>query len=164
MQSVKTENVNSQSFETFVDRNNVDCISPPTDLLLLRSLITCFILFTKADGNKSLWVIFNFCLIVLMLGWFTHFIKLLSLLLSIMHAGKAFDPSVHICRSNDSVVIPKYSLNVAAISLFLKIVSPFSFNIISDLLHCVCWKVRFAFLPKKIYFLCLNQIYWSILV
>ena len=36
--------------------------------------------------------------------------------------------SVHIRRSNDSTIDPKYSLNVLAISLFLKIISPFACN------------------------------------
>ena len=62
MQSVTTENVNSHSFKIFV------CISPPTDLLLLRCLITCFTSFTEADWNENVRGMFKFCWIVLMLG------------------------------------------------------------------------------------------------
>ena len=41
------------------------------------------------------------------------------------------ETSVHICRSSDSTMDPKYSLNVLAISLFLKTISLFSFNVTS---------------------------------
>ena len=44
-------------------------------------------------------------------------------------SGMSKDPLVHICRSNNSIIDPRYSLNISAISLFLKSISPFSFNI-----------------------------------
>ena len=46
-------------------------------------------------------------------------------------AGTLEEPSVHICRSIDSTMDLKYSLNVLAISLFLKIISSFLFNTMS---------------------------------
>ena len=45
--------------------------------------------------------------------------------------GMLEKPLVHTCRYSDSSMDRKYSLNVLAVSLFLKIISPFSFNIMS---------------------------------
>ena len=57
---------------------------------------------------------------------------MLSILLSLVHdGGTSEELSVHMCRSSDSTIDPKYSLNVLAISLFLKIISAFSRNIMS---------------------------------
>ena len=41
------------------------------------------------------------------------------------------EPLVQICRSSHSTMDPKYSLNVLVISLFLKMLSSFSFNTMS---------------------------------
>ena len=126
MQSANTENIKLHSFKIFVG------ISPLTDLLLLRSLITCFRSFTETGWNQNLLVILKFCLIALMLGWLTNLIKMLSISSSLVYdEGSLGEPSIHMCRSSDSTMDPKYSLNVLAISLLLKIVSPFSFNITS---------------------------------
>ena len=81
MQSVSTENVKLHSFKIFVG------ISPPTDLLLWRSLITCFTSFTETGWNENLLVILKFCLIVLMLGWLTNLIKMLSISSSLVYDG-----------------------------------------------------------------------------
>ena len=62
MQLANTENVNLHYFKIFIS------ISPPTDLLLLKSLITCFMSFTETCLNKDLVVILKFSLIVLTLG------------------------------------------------------------------------------------------------
>ena len=44
---------------------------------------------------------------------------MLSILLSLAHNGETLEElSVHMCRSSDSTIDPKYSLNVLAISLF----------------------------------------------
>ena len=57
---------------------------------------------------------------------------MLSISSSLVYDGRALiEPSVHVCRSSDSNMDPKYLLNVLAISLFLKIISPFYFNIMS---------------------------------
>ena len=57
---------------------------------------------------------------------------MLSILLPLAHDGGTLEElSVHMCRSSDSTIDPKYSLNVLAISLFLKIISAFSRNIMS---------------------------------
>ena len=69
MRSTKTEIVNSHSFKIFSGTSLL------TDLLLLRSLITCFTSFTETDWHENWRVIFKFCLIVLMLAWFTNFIN-----------------------------------------------------------------------------------------
>ena len=67
-----------------------------------------------------------------MLGWLTNLIKMLSISSSLVYDEESLgEPSIHMCRSSDSTMDPKYSLNVLAISLLLKIVSPFSFNITS---------------------------------
>ena len=61
-----------------------------------------------------------------MLGWLTNLVKMLSIPSSLVYDGGTLEePSVHICRSSDSTMDPKYSLNVLVISLFLKIISPF---------------------------------------
>ena len=49
----------------------------------------------------------------------------------VYHEETLEEPSVHICRSSDSTTGPRYSLNVLVISLFLKIISPFPYNIMS---------------------------------
>ena len=86
MQLANTENVNLHYFKIFIS------ISPPTDLLLLKSLITCFMSFTETCLNKNLVVILKFCLIVLMLGWFIP--------PSLAYDRRMLEePSVHICRS-----------------------------------------------------------------
>ena len=109
MQSANTENVKLHSFKIFVG------ISPPTDLLLLRSLITCFTSFTETGWNENLLVISKFCLIVLMLGWLANLIKMLSISSSLVYDGGTLQElSVHTCRSSDSTIDPKYSLNVLA--------------------------------------------------
>ena len=74
MQSANTENVKLHSFKIFVG------ISQVTDLLLLRSLITCFTSITETGWNENLLVILKFCLIVLLLGWSTDLTKMLSIL------------------------------------------------------------------------------------
>ena len=64
-----------------------------------------------------------------MLGWLTNLIKMLYIPLSLAYDGTTLEePSVHVCRSSVSTMDPKYSWNVLAISLFLNIISPFSFN------------------------------------
>ena len=115
MHLANRENVNLHYFKIFIS------ISPPIDLLLLKSLITCFMSFTETCLNKDLVVILKFCLIVLMLGWFIP--------PSLVYDRRMLEePSVHICRSSHSTMDPKYSLNVLVISLFLKMLSSFSFN------------------------------------
>ena len=104
MQSANTENVKLHSFKTFVG------ISPPSDLLLLRSLITCFTSFPERSWNENSLTILKFCLIVLMLGWLTSLIKILSVSSSLVCDGGTLENlSVHMCRSNDSTIDPKYS-------------------------------------------------------
>ena len=65
----------------------------------------------------------NFCL-VLILVWFENLIKIWSILSSRAYA-RALEPSAEINRSKDSTIDPKYSLNVLAISFFLKSISLF---------------------------------------
>ena len=81
MQSASTENVKLHSFKIFVG------IFPPIDLLLLRSLITCFTSFTETGWNENFLVILKFCLIVLMLGWLKNLIKMLSISSSLVYDG-----------------------------------------------------------------------------
>ena len=116
MQLANTENVNLHYLNRFIS------ISPTAVLLLLKSLITCFISFTETCWNKNLLVIPKFCLIDLMLGWFIP-------PLLVYDRRMLEEPSVHICRSSHSTMDPKYSLNVLGISLFFKMLSSFSFNI-----------------------------------
>ena len=75
---------------------------------------------------------------------------MLSIPSSLVYDGGTLEePSVHICRSSDSTVDPEYSLNVLAISLFLKIISPFSFNIMSvSALLCLFEKKGLHFTQK----------------
>ena len=57
---------------------------------------------------------------------------MLSIPSSLVYDGGTLEePSVHMCTSSDSTMDPKYSLNVSAISLFVEIISPFPFNIMS---------------------------------
>ena len=79
MQLANTENVKLHFFKIFVG------ISQLTDLLLLRSLITCFTSFTETGWNENLPVILKFCLIVLMLGWSTNLTKMLSISSTLMY-------------------------------------------------------------------------------
>ena len=98
----------------------------------IRSFITCFTSFTETGWNENLLVILKFCLIVLMLGWLTNLIKMLSISSLLVYDGGTLEElSVYMCRSSESTIDPKYSLNVLAISLFLKIISAFSCNIMS---------------------------------
>ena len=145
MQSAITENSKFYSFKVFVD------ISPPTDLLLLRSSIPCLTSFTKTGWNESLLVMLKFCLIVLILGWLTNLIKMLSVPSSLVYDGGTLEElSVHIYRSTDSTMDPKYSWNVLAISLSLKIISSFLFTIMSvSALLCLFEKLRHVFYPKR---------------
>ena len=64
------------------------------------------------------------------------------------------EPLVQICRSSHSTMDPKYSLNVLVISLFLKMLSSFSFNIMS--VHALPCLFENEDLPKKVYFLWLD--------
>ena len=134
MQSANTENVKFHSFKIFVG------ISPPTDLLLLGSLITCFTSVTETHWNENLLVILEFCLIFLMLGWSTNLIKMLYIPSFLLYDGWTLEePLVHMSRSSDSTMDPKYSLNVLAISLFLRILS------VRMCFTVFIWKVRLAF-------------------
>ena len=118
MQLANTENVNLLCFKIFVS------ISLPADLLLLKPMITCFISFTETCWNKNLIAILKFCLAVSMLGWYIP--------PSLVYDRRTVqEPSVHICRPSHSAMDPKYSLNVLVISLFLRMLSTFSFNIMS---------------------------------
>ena len=64
--------------------------------------------------------------------------------------GTLEEPSVHIYRSTDSTIDPKYSLNVLAISLSLKIISSFLFTIMPvSALLCLFEKLRHVFYPKR---------------
>ena len=64
----------------------------------------------------------NFFLVLSMLGWYIP--------PSLVYDRRTLqEPSVHICRSSHSTMDPKYSLNVLVISLFLRMLSTFSFNI-----------------------------------
>ena len=82
---------------------------------------------------------------------------MLSISSSLVYDGGTLQElSAHTCRSSDSAIDPKYSLNVLAISLFLKIISPFSCNIMS-VSALLCLFEKACILPKKVYFLGLNQ-------
>ena len=51
----------------------------------------------------------------LMLGWLRNLIKILSIASSLVFDGGTLEESsVHMCRSSDSTMDPKYSLNVLA--------------------------------------------------
>ena len=70
----------------------------------------------------------------------------------LVYTGRAVDLSLHKCRSNVSTIDPKYSLNILVISLFLKSISPFSFNIMLDVsiyFPMFIWKVRLSFNAKS---------------
>ena len=68
-----------------------------------------FTSFTESGWNKNLPVILLFCLIVLMLGWLTKLIKMLSVPPSLVcDRGTLEEYSIHICRSSHSIMDPKY--------------------------------------------------------
>ena len=118
MQLANTENVNLRCFKIYIT------ISPPADLLLLKHLITCFISFTETCWSKNLIAVLKFCLVVSMLGWYIP--------PSLVYDRRTLQqPSVHICRSSHSTMDPKDSLNILVISLSLRMLSTFSFNIMS---------------------------------
>ena len=129
-------------------------------MLLLRSSITCFTSFRKTDWNKNLQVIFNFCLLVLMLGWFTNLLKINLHYYHLRMQEELWSPRSTKCRSNDSNVDLKYSFISNNIDLLCKSMDWFLYDIdlrrervnimsVSASLLFFFWKVRLVFHPKR---------------
>ena len=76
---------------------------------------------------------------------------MLSISSSLVYDGGTLEElSVHMCRSSDSTIDSKYSLNVLAISLFSKIISPFSCNIMSVSALLCLFENQARILPRNV--------------
>ena len=74
MQLVNVSNVNSLSFNVWID------ISPPTDLLFFKSLITVLTSSTQTGSKENMQTQLKFALMFLMLGWLLYRLAIFSIL------------------------------------------------------------------------------------